>query len=100
MLRTNKRFYYDTKVNINFIIIIIINIILFILALVRYGKIVDLRTQSFLTWKIHKWQISTILPDLVIAQVRTYPSRIVLRSFSTAQFEIRTARDPIYIHFE
>ena len=24
MLRTNKRFYYDTKVNINFIIIIII----------------------------------------------------------------------------
>ena len=30
MLRTNKRFYYDTKVNINFIIIIIINIILFL----------------------------------------------------------------------
>ena len=65
-----------------------------------HAMVVHLRAQSFLTWNIHKRQISTILPDSVIAQVTTYPSWIILRSFSTAQFEIRTARDHIYIYFE
>ena len=43
MLRTDKRFYYDTKVNFNFIIIIIIIIIAIINIICFYVITFDLR---------------------------------------------------------
>ena len=44
MLRTDKRFYYDTKVNFNFIIIIIIIIIIAIINIICFYVITfDLR---------------------------------------------------------